>query len=153
MPHEPAFATDPATAAYYDRRAAEYDEWYTGRGLFAERDRPGWEEEVSQVVELVGHLPPVRTLDVACGTGFLTRHLRGFVVGIDQSPAMVAIARARLPRAPAMVGDALHLVGAAGRGLVRRRQDDLVSPGRPPAATRTGPDKWFTVITGALRAW
>lgn len=114
MPHEPAFATDPATAAYYDRRAAEYDEWYTGGGLFAERDRPGWEGEVSQVVALVGDLPAVRTLDVACGTGFLTRHLRGFVVGVDQSPAMVAIARARLPQATAIVGDALRLVVADG---------------------------------------
>src|SRR5581483_7647872 len=33
----PAFATDAATAAYYERRAAEYDEWYTGDGVFAER--------------------------------------------------------------------------------------------------------------------
>jgi hypothetical protein len=27
----PAFARDPATAAYYDQCAAEYDEWYLGR--------------------------------------------------------------------------------------------------------------------------
>jgi ubiquinone/menaquinone biosynthesis C-methylase UbiE len=108
----PAFATDPATAAYYDRRAAEYDQWYTGEGLFAQRDRPGWDEEVARVVGLVASLPPARTLDVACGTGFLTRHLRGFVVGIDQSPSMVAIAQARLPAGLAIVGDALHLVVA-----------------------------------------
>jgi ubiquinone/menaquinone biosynthesis C-methylase UbiE len=76
----PAFATDPVAAAYYDRRAGEYDDWYTGEGLFALRDRPGWSHEVAQVVELVGSLPPARTLDVACGTGFLTRHLRGFRV-------------------------------------------------------------------------
>lgn len=109
---KPAFATDPATAEYYDRRAAEYDEWYTGQGLFAERDRPGWQDEVSQVVQLVEGLPAVRTLDVACGTGFLTQHLQGFVVGIDRSSAMVAIARARLPRGLAIVGDALCLVVA-----------------------------------------
>src|SRR5947209_15023024 len=53
---EPAFATDPTTAEYYDRRASEYDEWYTGQGLFAERDRPGWEDEVSQLVGLVASL-------------------------------------------------------------------------------------------------
>ena len=104
----PAFATDPATAAYYDRRAAEYDEWYTGQGLFAQRERPGWAGEVAGIVGLAGSLPPARTLDVACGTGFLTRHLRGFVVGVDQSPAMVAIAQSRLPGGLAMVGDALH---------------------------------------------
>jgi ubiquinone/menaquinone biosynthesis C-methylase UbiE len=109
-----AFATDAATAAYYDQRAAEYDEWYTGQGLFAERDRPGWEDEVSRVVELVESLPAARTLDVACGTGFLTQHLQGFVVGIDQSSAMVAIAKARLPRGLAIVGDALCLAIADG---------------------------------------
>ena len=108
----PAFASDPATAHYYDRRAAEYDEWYTGQGSFAERDRPGWTAEVDQLVNLVRHLPPARTLDVACGTAFLTRHLRGFVVGLDQSPSMVAIAQSRLPDGLAVVGDALRLMVA-----------------------------------------
>ena len=93
----PAFASDPATAHCYDRRTAEYDEWYTAQGIF---------------VDLVRHLPPARTLDVACGTAFLTRHLRGFVVGLDQSPAMVAIAQSRLPDGLAVVGDALHLMVA-----------------------------------------
>lgn len=32
--------------AYYDRRAGEYDDWWLGAGLFAERDRPGWAAEV-----------------------------------------------------------------------------------------------------------
>jgi demethylmenaquinone methyltransferase/2-methoxy-6-polyprenyl-1,4-benzoquinol methylase len=105
----PAFAADPATAAYYDRRAAEYDEWYAGEGTFARRDRPGWHDEVGQVTVLAVGLPPARTLDVACGTGFLTRHLRGLVVGVDQSPAMVAIARSRMPAGLAIVGDALRL--------------------------------------------
>jgi demethylmenaquinone methyltransferase/2-methoxy-6-polyprenyl-1,4-benzoquinol methylase len=109
MDPAPAFATDPATAAYYDRRAAEYDEWYAGQGVFARRDRPGWHDEVDQVVRLVANLPPARTLDVACGTGFLTRHLRGSTVGVDQSPAMVAIARTRLPSGSAIVSDALSL--------------------------------------------
>jgi len=108
----PAFASDPATAHYYDLRAAEYDEWYTGQGGFVRRDRPGWTAEVDQLVNLVRHLPPARTLDVACGTAFLTRHLRGFVVGLDQSPAMVAIAQSRLPDGLAVVGDALHLMVA-----------------------------------------
>lgn len=108
----PAFASDPATARYYDQRAAEYDEWYTGLGSFAARERPGWNAEVDQVVNLVRHLPPARTLDVACGTAFLTRHLDGFVVGLDQSPSMVAIAQSRLPDGLAIVGDALKLVVA-----------------------------------------
>ena len=55
---------------YYDRRAPEYDDWYLGRSLFAERDRPGWHEEVEELTTVVAELPPARTLDVACGTGF-----------------------------------------------------------------------------------
>jgi ubiquinone/menaquinone biosynthesis C-methylase UbiE len=110
----PAFATDPDTGAYYDQRASEYDEWYVGQGLFSESARPGWEDEVRQVVALVQALSPARTIDIACGTGFLTRHLPGFVVGLDQSPSMVAIAQSRLPHGLAIVGDALHVVVADG---------------------------------------
>jgi demethylmenaquinone methyltransferase/2-methoxy-6-polyprenyl-1,4-benzoquinol methylase len=114
MTRQPTFATDPATHAYYDARAAEYDEWYTGSGLFADRDRPGWDAEVARVVDLVTALPAARTLDIACGTGFLTRHLTGYVVGVDQSPSMVAIAQSRLPAGLAQVGDALDLPFADG---------------------------------------
>jgi ubiquinone/menaquinone biosynthesis C-methylase UbiE len=110
----PAFATDSATAGYYDQRAKEYDEWYLGRGRFAGRDRPGWDQAIQQVVELVRGLAPARTLDVACGTGFLTRHLRGSVVGVDQSRSMVALAQACLPDGLAIVGDALNLAVADG---------------------------------------
>jgi demethylmenaquinone methyltransferase/2-methoxy-6-polyprenyl-1,4-benzoquinol methylase len=77
--------------------------------MFASRARRGWSEEVAQIIELISSLPPARTLDVACGTGFLTRHLRGLVVALDQSPSMVAIAQSRLPAGVAIVGDALRL--------------------------------------------
>jgi demethylmenaquinone methyltransferase/2-methoxy-6-polyprenyl-1,4-benzoquinol methylase len=100
--------------AYYEARAAEYDEWYLGTGLFASRDRPGWGEEVEALTAALAGLPPARTLDVACGTGFLTRHLRGFVVGLDQSREMVRIAQSRLPDGLALVGDALALPFADG---------------------------------------
>jgi ubiquinone/menaquinone biosynthesis C-methylase UbiE len=114
MSTQPTFATDPATHAYYEARAAEYDEWYTGEGLFASRDRPGWAASVAGVADLVSCLTPARTLDLACGTGFLSRHLRGYVVGVDQSPSMVAIAQSRMPDGLAMTGDALALPFAAG---------------------------------------
>jgi SAM-dependent methyltransferase len=94
---------------YYDRRAFEYDDWWLGRGRFAERDRPGWDEEVDVLAELIAGLPPARTLDVACGTGFLTRHLRGDVIGLDQSERMLDVARERAPRASFIRGDALEL--------------------------------------------
>jgi ubiquinone/menaquinone biosynthesis C-methylase UbiE len=45
-------------------------------------------------------------LDVACGTGFLTRHLRGEVVGLDQSESMLNIARNRMPEGSFGQGDA-----------------------------------------------
>lgn len=94
---------------YYDRRAPEYDDWWLGRGLFAGRERPGWDSELAELGALLGRLPPLRTLDVACGTGFITQHLPGEVVGLDQSDSMIAIARERLPRASFVVGDALEL--------------------------------------------
>ena len=114
MTDQPTFATDPATHASYEARATEYDEWYTGSGLFAARTRPGWGADVARVVDLVASLPVARTLDIACGTGFLTRHLSGYVVGLDQSPSMVAIAQSRLPSGLAQVGDALDLPFADG---------------------------------------
>jgi ubiquinone/menaquinone biosynthesis C-methylase UbiE len=95
--------------AYYERRARDYDDWWLGTGKFEERDRPGWFEEVARVQRVVDELPPARVLDVACGTGFLTRHLRGEVVGLDQSETMLEIAAARLPGANLVRGDAFPL--------------------------------------------
>ena len=95
--------------AYYDRRAAEYDDWWLGTGLHADRDRPGWHEEVEALICALEALPPVRTLDVACGTGFLTQHLSGQVVGLDQSESMLEIARARVPAASFVRGDGVEL--------------------------------------------
>jgi ubiquinone/menaquinone biosynthesis C-methylase UbiE len=108
------FARDAATHAYYDARAHEYDQWYVAEGRFAAAERPGWDDEVAALQAAIAALPPARTLDVACGTGFLTRHLRGLAVGLDQSPAMVAIAQERLPDGVALVGDALALPFADG---------------------------------------
>jgi demethylmenaquinone methyltransferase/2-methoxy-6-polyprenyl-1,4-benzoquinol methylase len=99
---------------YYDRRADEYDQWYMGTGLFADRDRPGWDEERDALCEVVASLSPTSTLDVACGTGFLTRHLTGAVTGLDQSPRMLAIARERRPDGRFVIGDALALPFADG---------------------------------------
>jgi demethylmenaquinone methyltransferase/2-methoxy-6-polyprenyl-1,4-benzoquinol methylase len=94
---------------YYDARAPEYDEWYAGVGRFAERARPGWHAAVSALEQAIQALPSARTLDVACGTGFLTRHLAGEPTGLDQSPRMLEIARRRVPRGRFVRGDATHL--------------------------------------------
>ena len=95
--------------AYYDRRAPEYDDWYLGTGLFAERVRPGWHEEVEGLRSILRALSVCSTLDVACGPGFLTRHLPGRVTALDQSGAMLQIARTRLPDGFLIQGDALSL--------------------------------------------
>jgi ubiquinone/menaquinone biosynthesis C-methylase UbiE len=100
---------DDEMRAYYDRRAREYDDWWLGTGLFAARERPVWAAEVDELVAVVRALPPARVLDVACGTGFLTQHLRGEVTGLDQSPAMVDVASARMPNARFVRGDAVPL--------------------------------------------
>jgi ubiquinone/menaquinone biosynthesis C-methylase UbiE len=94
---------------YYDKRAPEYDDWYLGRGLFEPRDRAGWEAELGQLIAVISALEPGRTLDVACGTGFLTRHLRGDIVGLDQSRRMLNEAHKQAPSVTFVQGDGLAL--------------------------------------------
>ena len=95
--------------AYYHARAPEYDDWWLGTGGFADVERPGWHEEREVLARVLAALPPVRMLDVACGTGMLTQHLPGERVGVDQSDAMLEHARQRVPTATFVTGDALDL--------------------------------------------
>ena len=94
---------------YYDLRAPDYDDWYLGVGRFEDVERKGWDEELDELITVLKELPPARVLDVACGTGFLTQHLRGEITGVDQSETMVAIARERCPRAAVLRADGLAL--------------------------------------------
>ena len=98
---------------YYDRRAPEYDDWWLGQGLYAPVPS-GWSEERDELMAALEQLPPRRTLDVACGTGFVTMRLPGEVVGIDQSARMLDVATKRNPRATFVNGDALELPFADG---------------------------------------
>jgi len=95
--------------AYYDRRAPEYDDWLHGVGLYADRHRPGWHEELEALQGALGALPPARALDVACGSGFFTRHLPGEVVGLDQSARMIEVAGERDAADDYVLGDAFEL--------------------------------------------
>jgi SAM-dependent methyltransferase len=116
---------------YYARRAAEYDA--TSWEAFDEAER-------ETVERFVASLPPGRILDIGCGTGFLTRFLRGSVVAVDQSAEVLELARARLPGAELVCAEVpplpfggcafdlafssnvySHLETAAARGGVRRR--------------------------------
>ena len=89
---------------YYDRRAPEYDDWWVKA-----EERDGWTAELDQVRALLSHLEPVRTLEVACGTGYMTQHLPGEIVAIDQSARMLHEARRRLPDLTFVQADALDL--------------------------------------------
>jgi ubiquinone/menaquinone biosynthesis C-methylase UbiE len=100
---------DGTMRSYYERRAGEYDDWWLGSGQFARRDRPGWSEEVSALVDVVAALPAARVLDVACGTGFLTAHLAGEVVGLDQSAAMLRVAAERVGHGRLVCAEAVPL--------------------------------------------
>jgi len=82
--------------------------------VFAARSRPGWVSDRDALIRAIAALPPARTLDVACGTGYLTRHLAGEVVGLDQSESMIEIASARVPDARFVRADALPLPFADG---------------------------------------
>ena len=95
--------------AYYDARAREYDDWIEGVGVYADRVRPGWEEELAALRAALEALPPARTLDVASGSGYFTRWLPGRVTAFDQSENMIAVARERGAADEYMVGDALDL--------------------------------------------
>src|SRR5215213_1967922 len=141
---------------YYDQRAPEYDDWWAGTGLFTARGRPGWHEEVADMIAALRALPPARTLDVACGTGFLTRHLPGAVTGLDASAAMLAIARTRIPGGRVVRGDALappFADGAFERVASGHFYGHLEPPDRArflAAARRLAPE--LLVIDSARRA-
>ena len=95
--------------AYYDARAREYDEWYLGLGRWDGLERPHWDDDLHALEATVAALPPARTLDVACGTGFLTRHVSGEITALDQSAGMLAVAAGRLPHARLVHADAFPL--------------------------------------------
>jgi len=141
--------------AYYDRRAPEYDEWYRGIGQYAERDRPGWHDEVDALAGALAALPSARTLDVACGTGFLTRHLPGEVVGLDQSESMLDEARRQAPKAEFVRGDALDLPfedGSFGRVFTGHFYGHLEGADRErflTEARRLAPE--LVIVDSALR--
>jgi ubiquinone/menaquinone biosynthesis C-methylase UbiE len=86
---------------YYDRLAPEYEENQASREEAAE-DLPGLFHALSLLL-------PARVLDVACGPGFLTRHLGADVTGLDQSEAMLQIACEHVPWAEFVSGDAFQM--------------------------------------------
>jgi ubiquinone/menaquinone biosynthesis C-methylase UbiE len=105
-------SSDPVSTGmevYYDRRAREYDDFYTGEGLYATRDRPLWFEDRAALERVIADLSPAEVLDVACGTGLLTQSLAGEVTAFDQSQRMLDVAKSRVPSARFVRGSAFDL--------------------------------------------
>jgi SAM-dependent methyltransferase len=86
---------------YYDRLASQYEQ------NEAFREEPS--EDLPGLFHAISLLPSARVLDVACGTGFLTQHLGSEVTGLDQSEAMLEVARGRVPWAEFVRGDAFRM--------------------------------------------
>ena len=75
---------------------------------WAEVQEPGWQRVYEHVFGRLGIRPGMRVLDVGCGAGGameVARSLGAEVSGIDASPNLVAIARARLPGVRIDVGE------------------------------------------------
>lgn len=92
------------TRQQWDQAASSFDE-EPDHGLIDPHTRAAWREL------LLGVLPPTpaRIADLGCGTGTLTRLLTdaGYTVdGLDYSPEMIRQARAKVPEATFVVGDA-----------------------------------------------
>jgi demethylmenaquinone methyltransferase/2-methoxy-6-polyprenyl-1,4-benzoquinol methylase len=88
---------------YYDLRAGEYDA--TAWDVISDLEA----DEVAGLVKALSALPPAWTLDVACGTGFLSRHLPGRLTLLDASTSMLEQAASRVPEAEVVHADAMPL--------------------------------------------
>ena len=100
-----------------------------------------WAEATLDELELS---PGDRVLDIACGTGIVARVAQerlddaGYIVGIDISPDMLAVARAVAPRIDWRVGNAgdLPLHDSEGFDVVICQQGLQFFPDKPAAAAQ-----------------
>jgi ubiquinone/menaquinone biosynthesis C-methylase UbiE len=114
------------TLEYYERRAREYDatSW-----AHLEADAT----DSVRVRNVLSSLPAVSTLDIGCGTGFVSRWLPGRLTLMDSSPAMLSIARGRLPDADLVRAEAPYLPFAQhafGRAFTANLYGHLPPPAR-----------------------
>ena len=87
----------------------EYDvePGYTQWAASYDQPNPAIEREEPIVMPLIAGLPRGTALDAACGTGRHARTLAGLgyeVIGVDSTPAMLDIAREKLPDADFRIG-------------------------------------------------
>ena len=84
-------------ALYYDERAAEYDEIYSGRGpAFPHPEL--YREDANRIAEIVSRFGTGALIDIACGTGFWLLHYADNCTQItllDQSKKMLEKSKER----------------------------------------------------------
>jgi cyclopropane fatty-acyl-phospholipid synthase-like methyltransferase len=103
MPDDPPDMCKDNVVDLYERHAREYD-----------RDRSRSLQERAWLDRFLAHVTPGGTvLDLGCGMGepiarYLTAHGFG-IVGVDASPAMIELCRARFPNSEWLVADMRHL--------------------------------------------
>src|ERR1700744_1775116 len=98
----------------FEQLPAHYDELGAALSFFQD---PRWRRAA---VEAVAARPGDRVLDVACGTGLVSRALGGGgacrVAGLDQSPAMLGRARSMVAASPRL-GERIELVEGEAESL------------------------------------
>jgi demethylmenaquinone methyltransferase/2-methoxy-6-polyprenyl-1,4-benzoquinol methylase len=84
---------------YYDERAEEYDDVYSGKGPAIRRYADRYRQNTAQVCEIVAGFGHGHLIDVACGTGFwaphYARNCERFTF-VDQSAGMLAECKKRV---------------------------------------------------------
>ena len=85
-----------STSNIYDEFASQYAQ------LIPAQEKAGVEpgSNIAQFLQIVGELSGLTVLDAGCGEGYLSRilmHRGAYVIGIDISPRLVEMARAKDP--------------------------------------------------------
>jgi ubiquinone/menaquinone biosynthesis C-methylase UbiE len=131
--------------AHWSRRAAHFDEDF-GHSIGSPEERAAWDRVLARVLPRGG---PLDTLDIGCGTGFLSFEFaaRGHrVTGVDFSAAMIEKARAKAAACGAAIrfeeADAEALPFAAARFDLAASRHLLWTLPHPEAAI----DEWIRVL-------
>ena len=161
-------SADPEAFHIFERTG-----WEAGIEGYARHFAPVTAQAVEATLDAAGVGAGVRVLDVCTGTGILAAGAaaRGArAVGLDFSPAVVALARQRVPKAAFLEGDAQALPFAdgsfdavvCGYGIIhcpdpRKALDEIVRVLRPGGRASVSvwaapaPDNGFGLFLGALK--